>query len=279
MGDSTAAVLGLISALTWGGGDFCGGLAARRVALPWVLTLSAAFGIVCLVGLALASGEPLPAAGQLLWAAAAGVGGALGLSMLYRGLALGQAAVVAPTSAVIAAALPVLFAALTVALPGPQRLLGFAVALLGIWLVSQSGERGASPKGLWLAVAAGCGFGTFFILINRAGEAGGTYWPLVMARTVNLLINASTVLAQRRRLAISPPTLGIIALSALLDIFGNVFFVLSSQLGGLDIASVLSSLYPASTVLLAWGVLHEKLRRSQLFGLLCILAAIVLIVG
>ncbi|MBC8159851.1 MAG: EamA/RhaT family transporter, partial [Roseiflexaceae bacterium] len=124
-----AVVYGLLSAATWGGGDFAGGLAARRAAVPWVLLIGQLCGLMLLVLLALLRGEPALTLSAIGWAAAAGAFGSLGLAMLYSGLATGRAALVAPTSAVISASLPVLYTAYSAGLPGPLKLLGFALAL------------------------------------------------------------------------------------------------------------------------------------------------------
>lgn len=276
--DLGAALLGLASAVSWGSGDFCGGLAARRMAVPWVLMISASAGLLLLLGLAFGLGEPVPPLASMGWGLAAGVFGTLGLAMLYHGLAVGRAALIAPTSAVIAAVLPATWGALSAGLPPWQRLLGFALALLGIWLVAQgAGGSSGALAGLGSALLAGLGFGAFFVLIDRAGD-GGTYWPLVAARSVTLLLMAATLVARRTPAAWSPSNLGIGVLTGVLDVGGNSLFVLANQLGRLDVIAVLASLYPASTVVLAALLLREPITRPQLVGLVVILLAIVLIV-
>ncbi|HEU4325885.1 MAG TPA: EamA family transporter [Roseiflexaceae bacterium] len=269
-----AVVFGLAAALTWGGGDFCGGLASRRAAVLAVLGLSQAAGLAALVLLGLLWREPLPPLEAVGWGAAAGVAGTLGLGMLYAGLARGAAAVVAPVSAVLSAAIPVLITALSVGLPEAPKLAGFAVALAGIWCVARSDDPAGTARGLGYAVLAGCGFGGFFVLIDRAD---GTFWPLAVARCVTLLLVLPAVLLRDRGALRRVPRVAFA--SGLLDAGGNVFFVLASQLGRLDTAAVLSSLYPASTVLLSRLVLAERIGRIQQLGLLLVLGAIVLIAG
>ncbi|GAB4191539.1 MAG: DMT family transporter [Roseiflexaceae bacterium] len=271
-----AVVFGLASALIWGGGDFCGGLATRRAAVLAVLALSQAAGLAALVLLALIWREPLPPLEAAGWGAAAGVAGTIGLGTLYTGLARGSAAVVAPVSAVLAAAIPVLITALSLGVPDAAKLAGFAVALAGIWCVARSDEPSGRARGLGYAVLAGCGFGGFFVLIDQA-HSGGTFWPLAVARCVTLLLVLPALLLRDwSALRKVPP---VAFASGLLDATGNVCFVLASQFGRLDVAAVLSSLYPASTVLLARLVLAERIGRIQQIGLVLVLGSIVLIAG
>lgn len=270
-----AVIFGLLSAASWGGGDFCGGLATRRASVLRVLPVSALGGMLPLLALALITGEARPAAAGVLWGLCAGVFGTLGLATLYRGLAVGRAAVVAPTSAVVAAALPALWGAASEGLPGPLRLAGFGLALAGVWLIAQSGGEQRGTSGLPLALLAGCGFGGFFILIDRAGESG-TYWPLVAARLVTLTGSLGAGLLARPAGGVGA-ALRLALLSGALDAGGNAFFVLAGQAGRLDVAAVLSSLYPATTVLLARLVLGERIAPPQGAGIVAVLAAIGLI--
>jgi drug/metabolite transporter (DMT)-like permease len=275
-----AATLGLLSALlsalVWGSGDFTGGLAARRASQYQVLALAAVSGSILLAALMLLRGEPLPAGPSLLWAAAAGVSGSIGIAALYRGLAVGRAAIVAPVSAVVSAVLPVIVGAFWEGLPGWPRLIGFGVALAGLWFVSQSaaGGGGLARHSLLLAVVAGLGFGGFFVLI--ALVEGGVFAPLLVARLMYLIVAGLLLLALRvpvPSLRGNPAAL----LAGALDIGGNVFYVLAQNLTRLDVAAVLASLYPAGTVLLAWVILKERLSASQWLGAgLCLLAVILI---
>jgi drug/metabolite transporter (DMT)-like permease len=276
--DGSLGVLSaLASAVVWGSGDFTGGLAARRASQYQVLALSMLSGAAVLLFLALAWGEARPSSVDVLWAAAAGFSGAVGIAALYRGLALGQAAIVAPVSAVVGAALPVLAGALLDGLPGPLRLAGFAVALLGLWYVSQSvSAAGAHQRtSLLLAFVAGLGFGGFFILIAQV-PGSGVFAPLFVART-SAFVAALVILAVRRvplpGLAAHPVAL----LAGVLDAGGNIFYVLAQQLTRLDVAAVLSSFYPAATVVLAFFVLKERVAPRQWLGAaLCLLAVLLI---
>ncbi|MCC6188401.1 MAG: DMT family transporter [Anaerolineales bacterium] len=273
--------LGILSALAsaavWGSGDFSGGLAARRGSQYQVLALAAVSGAVMLAALVLAGGEAWPSAGAAAWAAAAGFSGALGIAALYRGLAVGRAAMVAPVAAVVSAALPVVFGALSEGVPSATRLAGFAVALTGIWLVSQTATASGdgARRGLVLGFAAGLGFGGFFILIALA-PGDGVFGPLLVARLASL--GTALLLMAARRVPL--PGFGsnpVALLAGVLDAGGNIFYVLAQHLTRLDIAAVLSSLYPAATVLLAWALLKERVTAAQWGGAALCLAAVVLI--
>src|SRR5215216_6307177 len=178
--DLAAVVFGLASALSWGAGDFSGGLATKRAPVFGVLTIGHGAGLLLLIVLALVWGEPLPSATDLGWGLAAGLAGAVGLASLYRALAIGQMGMVAPVSAVLTATLPALFGVFTEGMPGALTLVGFLLALVGIWLVAGTGVSADARDGRGLAVLAGCAFGLFFILIHRAG-ANAIFWPLVAA--------------------------------------------------------------------------------------------------
>jgi uncharacterized membrane protein len=277
-GDFAAAVFGLASALSWGAGDFSGGLATKRAPVFGVLAIGHAVGLLLLVALALLWAEPLPAAGDLGWGLVAGLAGAVGLAALYRALAIGQMGMVAPLSAVLTAALPALFSALAEGLPDALKLAGFGLALVAIWLVAGTGTPGAARDGLSLAVLAGSAFGLFFILVHRAGTSA-VFWPLVAARIGSLGLVLPIALRRRQFVGAQPRLLVPVLLSGALDVAGNAFFVLAGQAGRLDVAAILASLYPASTVILAALLLGERIRRMQLIGIVAALGAIALIVS
>ncbi|MDQ6694121.1 MAG: DMT family transporter [Chloroflexota bacterium] len=276
--DLAAAILGLISAASWGAADFSGGIASKRANAFVVVAASQGAGLVLLVCLALLFGQPVPSVDALLWGGGAGLLGGLGLAALYRALASGQMGVAAPVTAVLSAALPVLFAAIVQGAPGPLQVAGFGAGLLGIWLLSRPAGSGGRPRGLGLALLAGAGFGGFLILIHQAGEAG-FLWALASARVASLGLMLVIVLATARR-DLPQTWRGLwvpVLLAGILDVGGNAFFVLAAGVGRLDVAAVLSSLYPASTVLLARLVLKERLTRTQAAGIGVALLAIPLI--
>lgn len=281
--EAAAIVFGLASAASWGAGDFSGGLATKRNDVYVVIVISQIFGVVMLAALALLWQEVVPSAQHLLYGALAGVAGALGLVALYRGLATGHMGVVAPLTAVVAGALPVVASLLSSGLPGTQQLLGFAVAFTGIWTISRNGPGAAVAwHTLLLALLAGAGFGLFFIFIDQVSEQA-VFWPLVAARLASMAVLSLVIATRRfgRRGAEAAPApslnLPLLALTGVLEAGGNIFFALATASGRLDIAAVLASLYPATTVFLAWLVLKERLSGRQWLGIGATLLAIVLI--
>ncbi len=271
--------LALASALAWGSGDFSGGLAARRTDTLRVVLITALAGTLILAALAVARGEPLPGGADLAWAASGGAAGALGLFALFRGLATASTALVAPTSAVVAAGLPVVYGALSVGLPAPVQLAGFGFGLAGIWLVAREGEPGGGgvARALGLGAAAGVGFGAFFILIAQVGDEA-LFAHLAVARAATLAVTVAVLLAQRGAL---PSLAGapLAWLAGLLDSGGNTFYLLALQYTRIDVAAVLASLYPAATVLLAWTLMRQAISVQQWVGVACCLAAVALIAG
>lgn len=278
-------LFGLAASLSWGSGDFCGGMASRRLNATLVVIAAYAIGFVLLIGLALAWHEPAPSQLDILWGIVGGLAGGLGLICFYSALARGRMGIIAPTSATLTAGLPVLFGIVTQGAPSLLQIGGFGVALAAIVLIS-SPERGKGrPRGIGLALLAGCGFGCFFILISRVGSHA-TFWPLAVARLSSVISLVILALFRKRPAAeahshgrtffwraVLPFILG----SGILDALGNTFFVLASHTGRLDVASVLSSLYPATTTLLATLVLRERVNRMQGLGILLALIAIPLI--
>ncbi len=268
---------GLASALSWGAGDFSGGLASQRSPVLGVVIASQLVGLGLLAGLALLFGEPVPAAADLLWGAGAGLAGGLGLVALYRGLAGGRMGVVAPVNAVVSAAVPVLFGAWFAGLPAAPQLAGFGLALVAVGLVSRPGDGGhLRPRDLGLPLLSGLGFGLFLVVIGRV-SASAIFWPLVAARasSLGMLLVVAALLRQGQRPAWNQ--LPLIATVGLLDTGGNAFYALAAQAGRFDVAAVLSSLYPAVTVLLAWAVLKEPISRAQWLGVAAALVAVGLI--
>jgi drug/metabolite transporter (DMT)-like permease len=280
-GNIVGILFALTSALVWGSGDFSGGLASRKASSFAVLAISALSGIMVLIVCTLLWREGLPPARDAGWAMLGGVAGALGLAALYRALSMGQAASVAPTSGVIGAALPVVFSILTGSLPGIERLAGFLLAFLGIWLVSQSpapagAEAGQSGRPAFLlACLAGASFGAFFIFVGQF-ESGLIFSPLILTRSVTF-VTALILLRANRQPFPALNSNPVALLAGALDAGGNIFYVLARQFTSLDVAAVLSSLYPASTVLLASLLMKEKIARGQWLGVLICLAAIILI--
>ena len=269
---SLGILLALISAMVWGSGDFVGGAATRRSHQFQVLALSALSGIVLLTLLAWLF-ETVPSRANAAWAAAAGLAGAIGIASLYHGLAVGGAAMVAPVAAVVTAAIPAVYTAFAVAPPSAWQLAGFLAAVAGIWLVTRQPQtaEASSRKGVSQALAAGIGFGTFLILIAQVDRTL-VFGPLVVARTVMLAMGLVLMLV--RGISFPGLTSNPLALVAgALDAGGNIFFVLARQHTRLDVAAVLSSLYPVATVVLARIVWREPVAPQQWAGVgMCLLS-------
>ncbi|MDQ5825482.1 MAG: DMT family transporter [Chloroflexota bacterium] len=272
-----AVVYGLASALTWGAGDFSGGLATRRANPYAVVAISQGVGLLLLLALALLVGEALPPQIDLMWGALAGVAGGIAVLLLYRALAVGQMGIAAPITAVLAAVGPVIFSAFTDGAPSELQLAGFVIAVVGVWLLSRPSGPLGKPEGVGLAVLSGLAIGAFLILLQQAGTTA-LFWPLVAARAASLSMMTALVLLNRRAGEFPRRrTLPMVLLTGVMDAAGNAFFVLAAQVGRLDVATVISSLYPASTILLAAVVLKERVTRLQVIGIVAALAAIALI--
>jgi drug/metabolite transporter (DMT)-like permease len=269
-------VFGLASAACWGAGDFCGGLATRRTHVYGVIIASQVVGVIMLIGLALAFREPIPTLAHLAWGGLGGLVGTLGLVAFYRALASGQMGVAAPIGGVVGAATPALLSLFMEGWPGSLKLIGFALALAAVWFVSRTQGAAVRARELGLPLVAGVFFGGFFICIHRASEIG-VFWPLVAARLTSLaLLTIYTGVTRQPRLP-DKAHLPLIALVGVMEVGGNAFYALAARAGRLDVAAVISSLYPAGTVWLAWLILKERITRLQSVGVVAALAAIVLI--
>ena len=275
-----AVAFALGSALAYGLSDFVGGLLSRRVSAWPVAVVGQLSSTVCTAAVAVLV-HGTPTSQHLLWAVLAGVGSGVGTGFLYRGFASGRMSVVAPVSAVGAAVVPVLAGAL-----GGERLslvvwIGVALALPGIWLVSSTAEelpdgaatrRASLAEGVLDGVLAGLGFGVLFAALGQIPEEAGL-WPLVVAQAVSLpavvilAVGLGAAWVPRERYAWWALVAGPLGATA------TATFLLATQAGFLTVAGVLAALYPATTVLLAALVLHEKVHRAQGVGLgLCALA-------
>jgi drug/metabolite transporter (DMT)-like permease len=233
-------------------------------------------GVVLLLVVALVSRETIPPITDFLWGGVAGLSAAIGLASLYRALAIGKMGIGAMLTAVLAASVPVVFGALVEGPPNSLKLVGFALAIVGVALLSGSPGEVVSARILGLAVLAGLGFGGFFILIDRV-ESGGVFWPLLAARGTPFVLMAVFGVVSRRSWLPERTLLSLILLAGVLDVGGNVFFVLAARTGRLDVSVVLSSLYPAVTVLLARLILGERMTRLQTLGIAACAVAVPLI--
>lgn len=274
-------VLGILSALTsailWGGGDFSGGFASRSKNQYQVLALSSLSGIFLLVAAALIWKETFPSIHGIFWASLAGIAGAIGISSLYHALATGKSVIAAPTSALLGASLPVCFSFLKNGAPEIFQVFGIILAFVAIWLVASSANQQENTwqQGFISACVAGISFGAFFICISQV-ESGKVFTPLILSRSVMFL---ASLLFLRVKHQPFPKinTAPVAALAGVLDAGGNIFFLIARQFTRLDIAVILSSLYPAVTVIFSMILLKEKTSGLQKAGLFLCLVAIILI--
>lgn len=282
-----AVILGLCAAVTYGAADFLGGLMTRRNKVLVVVFLSQLAGSALLFIAAPFFVESAPPRGAIVWGALAGLAGAGGISFFYAALSVGRMSVIAPITAVEAASVPVLYGLLRGERPSLAGAVGVMLALVAVALISAApgnGESGEGSRmrsswrqpGLIFGFISGFFFGVFFILLAAAGESAGL-WPLVAGRVSSLLVVGLVVAYSVRSLAFERGTGPGIAGAGVLDVAANLFFLLASYRGLLSIVAVLTSMYPASTVVLARFFLHERLFRTQLFGLALAVAGITLI--
>ncbi|MGK2878293.1 MAG: EamA family transporter [Solirubrobacterales bacterium] len=284
-----AIALALSAAITWGTGDFLGGIAARRYALLWVLLASSLGGLLVSVSGSLISGDPIPPQGDLVIAAFAGLAGLVALAAFYEALAIGTMSIVAPITAT-GSSIPVLWGVIG----RGETLTAFAifaiaVAVCGVILASREQDKAETTgvdaathrRSILLAIVAAIGFGTIFTLIAEAGEES-IFWP---AATLKLTTLGAVVLimligvTRRSALGERPHGTGwFFPISiGFFDVTANITFAAATQQGALSITSVVSSLYPVITVMLAFVFLHERLAVSQRVGVAMALLGVVML--
>jgi drug/metabolite transporter (DMT)-like permease len=275
--------LALLSGVTWGSADFAGGIMTKRLPAATVIVVSQTAGLVLAAGLVIALGEPRPQARFLAYGALGGIAGAIGLACLYKGLAVGRMSIVAPTAA-LSGAVPVIVGFVQGERPTTLQLAGMAVAAAGLLLAVRTPEparRATAPvattAGIGLALLAALFIGLLVTSLDAAGTASPP-WATLMVRVVSvplfLLAAAATARGARR------PTgreAGILAGVGALDSGANLMFAFAARGGLLTLVSVLGSLYPVATVLLARWFLHERLARWQVVGVVAALVGVALI--
>ena len=273
--------LGLLAAIGWGAGDFTGGIASRKTGAYRTVLYGEVIGIFVLFFVIAIFSEPIPDLRSWMFAMLAGTLGTLGLILLYHAMTLGLMSIATPVSALLAAALPVVVGIFREGLPAWTTFIGFGFALFAVWMISQ-GEDGVTDilahlADLKLPLIAGIGFGSYFVFMHEATSTGSTIWPMVASRSGGLILITVYMLVTRSSWKVEDASAWpIITLNGILDISGNVFFILAGQMGRLDVAAVLSSLFPGATVILAWIFLKERLSLNQWIGIAAALTAIVL---
>jgi drug/metabolite transporter (DMT)-like permease len=272
------AAYSLTAVGVWGASDFLGGVGARRANAFLFTAIVHVSGMVAVGALALMTHAPFPGNASLAWSLLAGAVGGISLALFYRSLATGNMGLIAPVAAVLGAAIPTIVTAFAEGFPGYRHVFGFILAGIGVWLISRTEAGGDRPEGIGMAVLAGIGFAGFYLCIHQAGNASAL-WVATCSRSASLLVTGAFVLFGRQLRAVPAPVLGIAVVAGILDITGSAVFIRAAQIGRLDDAVVLSSLYPAVTVLLARIFLREHFSRARTIGMVAALAAVPMIAG
>jgi len=269
-------VLGLAAAAAWGAGDFGGGLASRRAPVYGVVLVSQATGMLLSGAGAVALGETVPGPADILVCFVAGILGAFGITMLYRGLAIGRMGIVAPVTGVLAAVIPVIAGFLTEGVPHPIVVIGIVIAVVAVVLVSRVAGETGGRSGLREALIGGMAIGFFGVAIAQLSE-GNVLSALTLIRLFQGVLVVVAVVGTR---AVWRPTgsiLPALVVIGVLDTLGNAFYLMAVQTGQLAIASVLSAMYPVMTIILAAIVLREPITRGHTVGIGLAAVAIALI--
>ena len=269
------ASFSLAAVFAWGTSDFLGGYAPRRANAFLLTAIAHLSGLVLMAGIALGTHSPFPSRTAVAWALLAGLSGGGALAIFYRALATGRMGLTAPVAAVLGAAIPTAIGMFSEGLPHAVQIAGFAVAAAGIWLISRP-EDHHRPEGIGMAALAGIGFAGYYLCTKQAGD-GSAFWIASVTKVSSFVLTGIIVLiaGSTRQIDRRGAAFGILA--GCLDVTGSVLFIRASQTGRLDAAVVLSSLYPAITVLLARFFLKEHFTRWKALGMLAALLAVPMI--
>jgi drug/metabolite transporter (DMT)-like permease len=274
-----AIVLSLAAACCWGISDFAAGLLSRRLPVISVIGGAQLFGLSVAALLVLASGDPFPDRGAALAAVAAGCSGLAGLALFYRALAVGTMSVVAPIGAT-GVALPLLVGVAGGDSPAAAQAVGLAAAVAGVLVASRKPREGASAgrmRGAGLAVLAALGFGGYFIAAHT-GARGGVPWLLLLSHGVIVPVIVVAALMRAVKLPARGDVPALIGVGAF-DLVATGLYGIANRHGLLSIVSVVGSLYPLTTLLLARQLLRERLAPSQAVGVSLALGGVALIAG
>jgi drug/metabolite transporter (DMT)-like permease len=268
-----AIALALGASLAWGLSDFVAGIKSRELAVVWVLLVSQTTGLVLVTAAAVIAGEPLPSLHAMAWATGAGIAELIGFAAFYRALAIGTMAIVSPISAT-AAIVPLFVGMVDGQVPTIVQALGMTLALGGAALASSEAGR-SSASGVGLAIIAALAFGIFFVGMDISAD-DGALWAVSFTRAAPVALLLGIVIGLRlpllERRALAP-----LAAIGGLDIGANVMFATALTVGMAGLVSVLGSLYPLATVMLARAVLREHVSRHQRTGVAAALAGIALV--
>lgn len=269
---------GLATAAAWGTADFTGGLASRRVAPLAVTGGSQLMGLIALVVGVVILAPPVPAPDTLLLGAVAGLAGGLGLAFLYEGLARGSMGIVSALSGAGAAVIPLLTTLVLGTEIAPLALVGVALVVAAGLAAADISRDAASRTALLLSLGAAVGFSAWYLIIDRAADAGGI-WTLVASRTASVLLMVVLVAATSARSSVPAlrSVLPLVVIAGVLDVAANVFFVVARGEISVALAATLSGLYPLVTMILARLVLAERLPRLGLVSVVLAVTGTILI--
>jgi uncharacterized membrane protein len=275
-----AIALGLAASLSWGVGDFLGGMQSRRLPVVAVVLGSQLAGLVLVVAIVAIRGNALPGGDFVPYAAASSVGGIVGLTAFYKALSIGAMGVVAPLSST-AAVIPLAVGLASGDSLSALQAAGIGLAISGVVLASREASDEAKgstavAKGAGYALISALGFGCFFVAIAHASHAD-VMWAVCVNRTVSALLLTAALLVTRPQLGLKLRDVRVLVVIGVLDTGANGFFALASTKGLVSVVAVLASLYPIVTVVLARFVLHERLRAIQRIGAAAALAGVALI--
>jgi len=274
-----AILLALGASASWGIADFAGPWKGRTLGTLRVLLVGQTAGLLTIAAVVAVRGKGLHEAAALL-AVPAALSGTLGLVAFYRGMAVGAMSIVAPIAG-ISAALPVVVGIATGDRPSPLQLIGIVLALAGVAVTAREESESGSTSfaaGAGLALLAALGFGLYFVPMHAAGEADAL-WAALLFRITSTSIIATAALVRRPALRLGGADLAVVIAAGVLDMMGNLLFAAASAHGLVSVTSVLASLYPVITVVLAHALLHERTARSQKVGIIGTLAGVAAIAG
>jgi len=276
-----AVALGVLVALAWGSADFLGGFTSQRLHTITVLLVAQMFGLGAAIVLVLALRDELPDAHVFVLSAIAGVVGVAALWLLFRGLATGRMSVVAPLSAVGGGVLPVAWGLLHGEHPTALALVGVALALIAVVIVGRGAEHDPAPtvppsQELALGIGSGVGFGVVLILFTESATDSGM-WPILIARCAGVPLLTAVALVLGRSARVPRGDIAPVAGAGLFDVGANALVLLAVRRGLLSLVAPVAALYPATTVVLARLVLHERIGRQRVGGLALGLAGLALI--
>jgi drug/metabolite transporter (DMT)-like permease len=260
-----------------GAGDFFGGLASKRSPVAVVGLITQSLGLIIVIAITIGGSFPF-AQTPFCLGLGAGACGSVALLSLYRGLAIGKVSIVAPVSAVLSALIPVVVSVFTGHKFGPITWVGIVLGLLGVYFLSiPPDEDSAEPKetGILHAIAAGIALACFYMFLGNT-ETHGNIWTLFGERITVLLVMMVTILTRRIQIRKTIPGFKLMLIAGATDVVGNLAFLYSSSIGPLPMVALISSLYPATTMLLGWILLKETLSKNIAIGIACAFACIVI---